>query len=83
MKIIVGTLLILSVLCSECNHAGFEKYVADFGKTYSSDSEKTMREQIYIQNCTMIEEHNSQNTEYTLGVNDLTDQTWEEIQSNL
>jgi len=60
----------------------YSKYVNDYGKTYNSDEYET-RFGVFVKNVEFINEHNCNNVNYKLGINQFTDKTPEEYKSIL
>ena len=55
------------------------KYVAKFGKDYSTMEEFVERAKIYLENESLINEHNATNASFILGHNQFSDMTEEEL----
>merc|ERR1719230_2248424 len=51
----------------------FEQFQKDFGRQYSSESEKLAKFEIFVANLRLIEEHNAKDSGVTLAVNDFAD----------
>ena len=56
----------------------YQKYVAEFGKSYNSAEEFNFRFQIFSDNVKIIDAHNAQESTFTMGVNNFADWTNEE-----
>ena len=56
----------------------FQEYLAKFSKSYSSVPEHKFRREIFSRTLDIIEEHNSQNGDYKLGLNKYSDWTEQE-----
>eukprot|EP01156_Anaeramoeba_ignava_P023299 Anaeramoba_ignava/c21437_g1_i2.p1 GENE.c21437_g1_i2~~c21437_g1_i2.p1 ORF type:complete len:319 (-),score=97.87 c21437_g1_i2:103-1059(-) len=79
MKVFVLILLIALISCSK-NRDLFNKFKNDFNKHYSEE-EEAIRYKIFSDNVKMINEHNSEEHNYKLGINGFTDLTNAEYQS--
>jgi len=58
----------------------FEEFVNQYDRVYAREDYK-LRQEIYEQNLLMIEEHNSKNLSYSLGVNEFADMTFDEFKA--
>jgi C1A family cysteine protease len=63
--------------------AAFMAYISDFGKNYSSMYEFNLRFEQFIRNYSHIITHNSEDHQFTLGLNQFSDWTQEEYKSML
>ena len=61
----------------------FRLYIAEFKKSYSSEDEYHIRLKLFERSLRIIEDHNSRNLSYTLGVNRFADLTKEEYKKFL
>lgn len=91
-KLILITLLVAAtfVCVNKANPVGeiydfdkaealFEEYIQNFNKEYKDEEEKQNRFEIFKSTLKKINEHNSQNLSYTLGLNQFADRTAEEL----
>jgi hypothetical protein len=74
MKPSLVLLLVAVALCYD-----FSDYVKEFNKNYPLEEQWNFRKTIFDANYSIIEEINSQGLEYTVGVNNMTDWTQEEV----
>ena len=58
--------------------ARYQKYVAEYGKSYTSAEEFDFRFQTFVENVRIIDAHNAQDSTFTMGVNKFADWTTEE-----
>lgn len=81
--ITLGTLLLTNQKTSyQTNQKEFQEFIKTHNKTYTSKNSQNYRYSIYLQNKSLIQEHNKTNSSYTLKINKFADLTWEEFQSN-
>ena len=57
----------------------YQMFLAEFGKTYNSESEYDYRYQVFTENVNMIDSHNAGNHSHSLGINEFADWTSEEF----
>ena len=60
-------------------HDHFKGFVAKFGRAYASPSEVEFRRRVFAQHLATIEAHNAKGKSFTMGVNQFTDLTYEEM----
>jgi C1A family cysteine protease len=63
--------------------SAYGSYIAEFSKSYTSESEYQMRLNIFSENVRRIEEINSQETNFQLGINQFSDMTNSEYRQML
>ena len=76
----VGAVIYLS---SSNDNAEFENFLATYNKGYNSVSEYEMRKAIFEDNLNYINQMNSENHSFTLGMNEFGDLTLEEFKARL
>jgi len=73
-----GTQLFQSELLTAEDHE-FIKYVAKYGKSYGTKAEFEFRSAQFKESLQKVEEHNSQNGSSTVGINEFSDKTKQEM----
>ncbi|XP_049519556.1 digestive cysteine proteinase 1-like isoform X2 [Dermacentor silvarum] len=70
-------------MSQDCSQGAWEEYKEKFHKSYSSEDEDSFRFDIFCKNVKMIEEHNAKynrgEVSYSMGLNQFSDMTMEEI----
>jgi len=61
------------------HHTHFKNFVGRFGRQYASPSEVEFRSQVFARHLATIEAHNAKGKSFTMGVNQFTDLTYEEM----
>ena len=77
--LVFGTLLVLGARQTYTVDRDFETFVSDFQKKYSSNEEFKHRQAIFIENKAKITAFNAENQDFSLGINQFSDQTEEEL----
>jgi len=83
MRTIVAIALAAAANAATEMEAAFMAYISDFGKNYSSLHEFNLRFEQFVRNYSHIITHNSEDHQFTLGLNQFSDWTHEEYKSML
>ena len=75
MKFLVGSLLAVAAVAYESNDAAFLAFAGKHGKSFKSFDEYKMRLEQFKKTVRFIEDHNSLERTYTLGINEFSDWT--------
>jgi C1A family cysteine protease len=81
MKIFIALIVLAAVSASvlDIDYAyEFEKFKSIYGKTYANDT-AAYRFEIFKKNVQLINAHNAKQLDWTLGVNEFADLTWDEF----
>jgi len=82
MNTVAVLLLALVFGASATNYAyEFGQFIKKYNKTYASEDETVMRFSIFIDNYDMIEQHNAGQYDWTLGLNEYADLSWDEFKA--
>jgi C1A family cysteine protease len=71
-------LALLPLVASQQQHPSFSAFVAAHSKVYADSAEALQREAIFLNNDSLIKEHNAGNHSYSLAHNQFSDLTWDE-----
>ena len=76
---LIAALLATVATAAQSSRAKYVEHMIKFGKVHQTVEEFEKRHELYLQTDTFIEEHNATNSSYTLGHNQFSDMTKEEM----
>ena len=77
--LVFGALLVLAASQSYTVDSDFEDFVSEYEKKYSSNAEFKHRQAVFMRNKAYIEDFNARNSGFSMGINQFSDMTEEEM----